>query len=167
MLRIRQSAPQRRARYRDGRGKNRAKHLPFTSLWGTARFVRSTQPMANRMLRLGCATGRALQNCLHSVRFQNKGFTKYGGCWGGHAEVGETLYYLVAATGSPHLAAATERGPPGVAATGSAGRLAPPLSASLHDLPMATLGTANTPYQRLPCQCPKMIPYPRRRQSQH
>ena len=43
----------------------------------------------------------------------------------------------------------------------------PTVSASLHDLPMATLGTANTPYQRLPCQCPKMIPYPRRRQSQH
>ena len=34
MLCTRQSAPQRRARYRDGRGKDRAKPPPFTSLWG-------------------------------------------------------------------------------------------------------------------------------------
>ena len=32
----------------------------------------------------------------------------------GYAEVGETLHYLVAATGSPYPAA-TERGPPGAA----------------------------------------------------
>ena len=36
-----------------------------------------------RMTCLGCVPCRARHNCLHSIHFQNRGFTKYGLCRGG------------------------------------------------------------------------------------
>ena len=42
-----------------GEGKGSARHEPFTSQCGSARFVRSAWPMAGPMARLGCAHGGA------------------------------------------------------------------------------------------------------------
>ena len=65
----------------------------------------------NRCFALGARTGRARQNCWHSVRFQNNGFTKHGVCRGGR-QVGDRWATGGRAVVLPHLAVATERAPP-------------------------------------------------------
>ena len=51
--------PMRKRAVCGGEGKGSARREPFTSQYGSARFVRSAWPMAGPMARLGCAHGGA------------------------------------------------------------------------------------------------------------